>query len=81
MRGLATAKGQVKVLKQYFGKKRLRRITYADIRDFRAARLQTKSERTDNNLSIASVNRELSTLRRFRDAVAVLAGARKAGLI
>jgi integrase len=65
VRGLATAKWQVKVLREYFGKKRLRRITYADIRDFRAARLQTKSERTQQNLSIATVNRELSALRRM----------------
>jgi integrase len=65
VRGLATARGQIKVLKDYFGKKRLRRITYADLRDFRAARLQIKSERTERNLSIATVNRELSTLRRM----------------
>jgi integrase len=65
VRGLATAKGQIKVLREYFGNKRLRRITYADLRDFRAARLQTKSERTDKSLSIATVNRELSTLRRM----------------
>ncbi|MDQ3743602.1 MAG: site-specific integrase [Acidobacteriota bacterium] len=65
VRGLATAKGQIKVLRAHFGKKRLRRITYADIRDFRAARLQTKSGRTEQNLSIATVNRELSTLRRM----------------
>lgn len=65
VRGLATAKGQIKVLRDYFGKKRLRRITYADIRDFRTARLQTKSDRTERNLSIATVNRELSTLRRM----------------
>jgi integrase len=65
VRGLATAKGQIKVLREYFGEKRLRRITYADLRDFRAARLQTKSDRTDRNLSIATVNRELSTARRM----------------
>ena len=33
VRGLATAKGQIKVLRDYFSKKRLRRITYADIRE------------------------------------------------
>lgn len=65
VRGLATAKGQIKALRAHFGKKRLRRITYADLRNFRAARLQTKSDRTDKNLSIATVNRELSTLRRM----------------
>ncbi len=65
VRGLATAKGQIKVLRESFGKMRLRRITYADIRDFRAARLQTISDRTEKTLSIATVNRELSTLRRM----------------
>jgi integrase len=57
----------------YFGKKRLRQIRYADIRDFRAARLQTKSDRTDRTLSIATVNRELSALRRMLN-VAVAEG-------
>lgn len=65
VRGLATAKGQIKVLREYFGQKRIRRITYADLRAFRSARLATKSERTERNLSIATVNRELSTLRRM----------------
>ena len=65
VRGLVTAKSQIKVLRAYFGKKRVRRITYADLRDFRAARLTTKSKRTDKHLSIGSVNRELSCLRRM----------------
>jgi integrase len=73
VRGLATAKTQIKVLREYFGKKRLRRIPYADIRDFRAARLQTTSKRTEKTLSIATVNRELSTLRRMLN-VAVTEG-------
>ena len=71
VRGLATVKGQIKILREYFGERRLRSITYADLRAFRAYRLQTKSERTDRELSIATVNRELSTLRRmFNVAVA-----------
>jgi integrase len=65
VRGLATAKGQINALRAFFGKKRLRRITYSDLRDYRAARLGTKSDRTDRNLSIATVNRELSTARRM----------------
>lgn len=73
VRGLATAKCQLNALRGYFGKKRLRQIRYADIRDFRAARLQTKSDRTDRTLSIATVNRELSALRRMLN-VAVAEG-------
>lgn len=65
VRGLATAKGQLKVLREHFGARRLRSITYADLRAYRALRLQTKSERTDRELSIATVNRELSMLRRL----------------
>ena len=65
VRGLATAKGQINVLRAFFGKKRVRRITYAELREYRTARLQTKSDRTDRNLSIATVNRELSTARRM----------------
>jgi integrase len=65
VRGFSTAKAQIKVLKAYFGKRRLRLISYADLRNYRAHRLQTKSERTDRELSIATVNRELSCLRRM----------------
>jgi integrase len=65
VRGLATVMSQLKVLKEYFGAKPLRSITYADLRAFRAHRLQTASTKTGKPLSIASVNRELSTLRRL----------------
>lgn len=65
VRGLATAKTQIKVLREYFGTRRLRSITYADLRAFRSSRLNTKSERTDRNISIATANRELSALRRI----------------
>ncbi len=65
VRGIHTAKYQLKALREYFGKRRLRSISYADLKAYRSARLQTKSERTDRNLSIATVNRELSALRRM----------------
>lgn len=65
VRGLYTAKFQIKVLRAYFDKRHLRSITYADLKAFRTARLQTVSERTDRELSITTVNRELSCLRRM----------------
>lgn len=65
VRGFHTAKGQINALRDHFGNRLLRSIRYADLRNYRASRLQTKSERTGANLSISSVNRELSTLRRM----------------
>jgi integrase len=52
-------------LREHFGTRRVRSISYADLKAYRSARLQTKSERTDHTLSIATVNRELSALRRI----------------
>src|SRR5262249_18801397 len=65
VRGLATVKSQIKVLRSYFGKRRIRSITYADIQSFRSQRLQSKGERTDKPIAIATVNRELAALRRM----------------
>ncbi|HEV7859082.1 MAG TPA: tyrosine-type recombinase/integrase [Pyrinomonadaceae bacterium] len=65
VRGLATAKTQLNVLRSYFGKRRLRSITYADLKAFRSHRLQTTSERTGREISIATANRELSAMRRM----------------
>jgi integrase len=64
VRSLATAKGQLSVLRDHFGVRQLRSITHADVREFRATRLAQKT-RTDGQRSIASVNRELSMLRRM----------------
>jgi len=64
MRSLATAKGQLTVLRDHFGGRQLRSITHGDVREFRATRLAHKT-RTDGQRSIASVNRELSMLRRM----------------
>jgi integrase len=51
------------VLRQHFGKRKLGSITHDDIERFRAVRLQTPT-RHGNQRSIATVNRELSLLRR-----------------
>jgi len=64
VRSLATAKGQLSALKGHFGGRRLRSITHGDVRLFRAARLKQKT-RSAGQRSIASVNRELSMLRRM----------------
>jgi site-specific recombinase XerC len=64
VRSLGTAKGQLKVLREYFGSSRLRSITHGDVRQFRAVRLAQKT-RTKTQRTIASVNRELSMLRRM----------------
>ncbi len=64
MRSLGTAKGQLTVLRDHFGTCRLRSITHGDVRQFRSARLAQKT-RTKGQRTIASVNRELSMLRRM----------------
>jgi hypothetical protein len=64
MRSVDTAKGQLTVLRDHFGACRLRSITHADLRDFRAKRLAKKT-RTKTQRTIASANRELSMLRRM----------------
>src|ERR1044072_8262195 len=64
VRSLGTAKGQLNVLRDYFGSYRLRSITHGDVRQFRAVRLAQET-RTKTQRTIASVNRELSMLRRM----------------
>ena len=64
MRSVDTAKGQLSVLRDHFGACRLRSITHAELCEFRAKRLSTKT-RTKSQRAIASVNRELSLLRRM----------------
>ena len=64
VRSLGTAKGQLTVLRDHFGSCRLGSITHGDVRQFRAARLAQKT-RTYGQRTIASVDRELSMLRRM----------------
>jgi integrase len=59
-------KATLKHLKAYFGRKRLRSVVYADLRNYKLARLRSKSLRDGKSpLTIATVNRELSLLRRI----------------
>jgi len=64
VRSVATARSQLKALRTFFGKRRLRSIAYEDIRGFRTTRLKEPT-RSEKQRSIASVNRELSMLRRI----------------
>ena len=82
LRSWKSADGILKVLKDYFGRRVIRRITYGDLKNFRAARLDTPTERdrarakkSETEIvctrSVASVNRELALLRKiFNVAVA-----------
>ncbi len=66
MRDERKGKSALKPLKDYFGRKRLRLITYSDLRNYRLSRLRAKSKRDKKSpLAIATVNRELSLLRRM----------------
>jgi integrase len=56
-------KSVVKVLRAHFGNKRLQSISYSQVEQFRNYRLQQKTKRTTPR-AIATVNRELSLLRR-----------------
>lgn len=66
VRSLQTRRGHVKTLREHFGKKRLRDITHGDLERFKAARLAEPIYRKGNQQrSIASVNRDLSVMRRM----------------
>lgn len=65
--GLRAAKSQrylILPLKKHFGQKRLRSLTYDDLRAFRLLRLKCPT-REGKTRSIASVNREMALLRRM----------------
>jgi integrase len=64
LRSLATVKGQLETLREHFGARHLRSLTYGAIRDFRSARLKAKTRKGEQR-SITSVNRELALLRRM----------------
>ena len=72
LRSVATPKGFLEVQRAHFKSKYLRKITYADVRAYRTARLKTPTRREADGKgnpigqrSIASVNRELALLRRM----------------
>lgn len=63
LRSLSTVLGQLKVIEEYFGKRKLRQISNGDLRTFQAARLAAPAR--GGQRAIASVNRELALLRRM----------------
>jgi integrase len=64
LRSLLPPQLQLKVLRDFFKSKRLKALTYSDIRRFREMRLKVP-KRGGGERSIASVNRELALLRRI----------------
>ena len=62
VRGKDTIEAQIKALEDYFGSIRLRDIQVANLRAYRKHRLFCKNRRGEP-LSVATVNRELSTMR------------------
>ena len=62
LRSLANVKAILRTLKSYFGKKRLRDITYGDIARFKSDRLATPTK-YDKTRSVTTVHRDLSVLR------------------
>lgn len=63
MRSSYDMKLKLKILKNHFGKRKLRSITHGDIGRFRGIRLNTPTKQGGQR-SISTVNRELSLLRR-----------------
>lgn len=75
VRSYVTRGSQVKILKEHFGHKRLREITYHDLEKYKATRLKTPIKFKNSKIparqrTIASVNRELSCLRRMLNIAA-----------
>jgi len=64
LRALDRAKRALALFREHFGAKRLANISYSDIHNFRAKRLDTDTQ-YKRPRSIASVNRELVVLRRI----------------
>jgi integrase len=64
VRGVTEALCEVKPLQEYFGKRKIRSITYGDIRTYKQMRLQ-KPTRYGTQRGLASVNKELGKLKRM----------------
>jgi integrase len=64
LRAAERAKICLKHFREWFGNKKLRKITYGDIYAYRSNRLKTKTIHK-KTVSVATVNRELSVLRRM----------------
>jgi integrase len=65
VRSITTAKAQLDVLRSFYGKRFIREITTESLTDYKLWRLKNKSKHTDRKIKIATVNRELSTMRKL----------------
>src|SRR5262245_6128875 len=63
LRDWERARFRLKYLIEYFGRRRIRAITFADIEEYRNHRRQTKTKLTKQDRSIADVHRSLALLR------------------
>jgi integrase len=64
-RSLRGLKAQLEAMKDFFGKKLIRSITYSDLSGFRLGRLRTPCIRTGKPRTLTTVNREMALLRRI----------------
>jgi len=64
LRSVVSVKGYIKVFREHFGKRLLKSITYDDLRTYRANRLKTKTQQSEQR-SLTTVNREMAYLRRI----------------
>jgi integrase len=64
-RSLRGLKAQLEAMKDFFGKKPIRSITYSDLSGFRLGRLRTPCIRTGKPRTLTTVNREMALLRRI----------------
>lgn len=64
LRSVATVRGYIAVFRGHFGRLRLSDLTYEHLRAFRSLRLATPTHQSEQR-AVATVNRELSYLRRL----------------
>lgn len=65
VRSDAAAKGQIKNLREYFGKRLIKNITSTSLTEYKVWRLTTKVEKLDRTVKLATVNRALAIMRRM----------------
>ncbi len=65
IRSSVTVKGQLKVLKQFFGKRLLNEITTESLIDYKLWRLKNESKLLKRSVKLTTVNRDLSIMRKM----------------
>jgi len=64
LRSVTTVRGYVRVFRQYLGKRKIKTLTYDDLRSYKLKRLITPTHQSAQR-SLTTVNRELAYLRRI----------------